>query len=59
MGRPKLPDDRKRERLSTTIDPESMRRISAAAAKRGTTLGVVIDELVRRSPAYFRDLDLP
>lgn len=57
MGRPKIPAHRKRDRLSTTIDPETMRRITAAAAQRGITLGAVIDDLVRRSPAYFRDLD--
>jgi hypothetical protein len=55
MPRPELPENRKRVHITATVSPETMRRIKAAAEKHGLAIGAVIDDLVSRNPAYFRD----
>jgi hypothetical protein len=43
------PVEKQRDRLSTTIAPDSMRLITSQAANEGITLGGIIDEYVRAS----------
>lgn len=48
VGRPKLPEELRRETVKTRIEPRKIASITLYAATRGISVGQLIDEYVGR-----------